>query len=426
MILSLPPHRREARPLVDVVASLTGLSAEREADDRERLVAWREGPDVEGLLLEIETARREPGAYPHIFESRHHAPLPDGVARRRLAVRADVTSRGNLSVRIAPEFYGVDGRWHDAPEWSSEHPFKDAVSTVHWARPSDEILFFRCVGPLFEDAGFHVLPRNPPWRLRRTEVHALEATPALFWQAVDDLAVHFDVAVARYPERAPDGRSLRLVDARREHRAAVRRRLEGFEAEFGLPLAEHARSEAGSAFLAEATLLGLYRPQDGSIVSEDEDALADQRFAWARLDEERRRFEELRAKAYASRYDWAAPARRRPADPPIDRKPVSAEVLLAALTPVRSAKPGANVPPPRPAPSAWKPSTVAAIDPALAEEIGVTDAMDLFRKLDAILAARGERPLPEGNLPTNKERLRKLVALYREETAAVPSRLAGV
>jgi hypothetical protein len=328
-----------------------------------------------------------------------------GEKKHRITVTAGMTSPGNLSIRISPHRYAGYGKWGWADEWRNDRTF-GYEQAGYGERPADELLFFRGSRDLTEDFsdGFRLRLRNDDFdEIRR--LHA-QVIVLRFWKAVLRLAFHFDVAVQSYPATAPNGPprgpALDVIDAVDAYRQQTVARFEAFETTTGHPpdrvwevCASH-RSQRGHFYREEA-------------------ARALNRVGGARLTpaEIERAFSLLRTAAGFDIYappasiTEYAPLMKRPEGPP---QPPSRAAIERPVRPPKAPTPSGEM--------SYTGMRTSPIEPALAEELGVTSTADLVAKLNEIWKSRGEPPLPQGSHPINKKSLASVVRLYRSELKA--------
>ncbi|WFU21140.1 hypothetical protein QA649_23790 [Bradyrhizobium sp. CB1717] len=309
---------------------------------------------------------------------------------RRLTVKAGMTSAGNLSVRISTRRYAGYGDSLDKKR--SEPTFAHENK-----RPSNELLSFPGARDLTKDLSeaLRVRVRNDDLdEIRRLHARVIVLR---FWKAVLRLAFHFDVTVESYPVAATNGPSrgsaLNVIDAVDAHRQQTEIRFKAFEKTTGYSpdrvweVCGSHRSTGGHLYREEAA--EFLNRSDGGLLRPPEIETA---------------FDLLRT---AVRFGIYKPATNLSDFPLLKKRP---ELRPRPRSRSRPFQPRLAHPPKEP--------RIFPIEPALAEELGVTSTTDLVAKLNNIWKSRGEPPLPQGSYPTNKQRLASVVRLYRGELNA--------
>lgn len=314
--------------------------------------------------------------------------------KRRLTVKAGMTSAGNLSVRISARRYAGLGDSLDKQRGEPTFGHEQAANGNH---SSNELLSFPGARDLTKDLsdGLRVRVRNDDLdEIRRLHARVIVLR---FWRTVLRLAFHFDVTVESYPAAATNGPSrgsaLNVIDAVDAHRQQTEIRFKAFETTTGnspdrvWEVCGSHRSTGGHLYRKEAA--DFLNRSGGGLLTPTEIETA---------------FDLLRTAVGFGIYK-----------PPAD---LSDFPLLTKRPQLRPRPPSRPRPvQPRPAHSPKEPR-IFPIEPALAEELGVTSSADLVAKLNEIWKSRGERPLPQGSYPTNRQRLASVVRLYRSELNA--------
>ncbi|MHC4042869.1 hypothetical protein [Bradyrhizobium sp. 23AC] len=325
--------------------------------------------------------------------------------KKRITVTAEMTSSGHLSVRISPRRYAGYGKWGWAGEWRSDRSFA-CEQAGQGNRPADELLFFRDARELIKDFsdGIRLRTRNDDF----DEIRRLHAQTIVlrFWKAALRLAFHFEVAVESYPTAAPNGRprgpALEVINAVDAYRQQTEANFEAFERTIGHPpdrvweICASRRSERGLFFRDEAAR-----------------ALNSVGGAHLRPMEIERAFSLL---CTAAGFGIYVPPASLTEYAPLIKRP-----RLAATSPYRQITRRPITLPKASASSGLLSYTrmrLAPIEPTLAADLDVTSTADLVDKLNEIWKSRGERPLPQGSYPTNKDSLARVVRLYRNELKA--------
>lgn len=149
---------------------------------------------------------------------------------------ATITTKDNLSVRLAMNMLDDRGQWIPAPEWR-ELPYYGLAVVME--RPDDEVLFIHdidqlVVGPATEYRHY----RHGDSIERQLFEASCELVNAVFWLTVQRLAQRFEVTLASYIVMLRQGKKgpiigLDIVDALDEHKKDIAKSIGGFEAEAG-------------------------------------------------------------------------------------------------------------------------------------------------------------------------------------------------
>lgn len=151
----------------------------------------------------------------------------------RILVRCHITTKGNLSVTLAPFCLSERGNWDPAPEWSSD-PFESLQGFTE--RPGNEVLFLRDIRCLFA----HDRSNASAGKVLAIQRRAVLVT---FWMIMARLSQHFELHFENYIAGLAEkddtwGKfepvvKLEIVDALDEYRGNMAEELSRFSSSSG-------------------------------------------------------------------------------------------------------------------------------------------------------------------------------------------------
>lgn len=376
--------------------------------------------DVEATIADLEAAVvASPRECDPILDNLFYFTDPSGWAERiaetphwqkaqhRIAVHSRVNQAGNLTVRFEPAFVAEDGFARAAREWR-DMPYLGGARVAE--RPDDEILYIRGVRGLF---GCHAQSL-----VRRDARYAklAEAVSTVFWLTVHRLVRRFDVYLLSYVTRLTNNAGdveygLEIVDAREDTLRALRGFIADFQARHGCDVqtfwqeCKIAESKGGSTYdLVSRCLRVKGSPTQHltpSVCRDLHDQLA-RAFRLGATHEPRavvvtsvsgtdlRLIESKSYKeAYSAQKSALAPSPR--SEKKIDHRVDTKTEAQRRALPLRQPE----------------------LDPAVGAEFGVNSVAGLVEYANNRLALLGRKPLAEGDYPTGRSSLRRLIKLLR-------------
>lgn len=321
----------------------------------------------------------------------------------RIRIQCHVTKPGNLTVRFSPEYLDDAGRWIHADEWR-DMPYLGVAAIAE--RPDDEVLFIHGVEHLlYWPSSLHDHASKDG-----TLELAMQAVVDVFWLTLHRLTRSFDVFVDDYVailqkpgEDVPLG--LEVVNATDDLRDTVRLEVEEFEADAGCSAdvlwRTWSEAETGRGRTAEAVSKKL-RDKTGPTNDLTPGAAAN---LHQKLE---------RAIRYGLWRPPSSPSRIvSPVTPPGTGKGDAAPTRTYT-TPRVIAFPGRPMMVRRAGSRDYSHLRSIALPAEVRTEFGVQSGHQLVDLVNAELIALGRKELAEGDFPSNRGTLRRLVKMLRD------------